>query len=126
MISKQVITEEVLLFLKEHDLFPEQVEWIQAGRNSRVWCIESNGNPLALKEYFWHPHDRRDRLGSESRFLSFLQRHTNLPIPQVIVVQKKYNLGLYSWLLGNSVKEITEDYIEQCAKFIALVNECRL
>jgi thiamine kinase-like enzyme len=121
----EAVPEEALPFLKQQGICPERQERIQMGRNSRVWLIESGGTRWILKEYFRHPQDPRNRLHSESAFISFLNRF-HLPVPQVVSVDHRNSLGLYTWLEGVPVTQITEEHIAQCSTFIEKINEVHM
>ena len=65
-----------------------------SGGNNRLYQLRCSGGIYALKQYFSHPGDRRDRLGAETAFLRHLEREgvTGVPVvlarrPEVPVVQ---------------------------------------
>ena len=115
--------EKYLSFLNQQGIHPERITRIGGGRNSRVWCVEEGQNLWALKEYFRHPQDPRDRLKTETNFLKFLNQNSNLGVPRVVGFDEHKNLALYSWLQGQPVKTITEKHLEQCVSFITEINE---
>ena len=125
MSDDESLTDKTHTFLKQLGIEPTQIIRIQAGRNSRVWRVSTRKGHLALKEYFRHPQDPRDRLAAEAGFLRLLNRHTSLRVPQVIAVDEERDLGLYSWLEGKPVEKIKIQYLEQCVAFIAALNQCR-
>ncbi len=116
--------KKFLPFLLKQGIIPEEIDRIRAGRNNRVWCISENKSCWALKEYFQHPQDPRDRLKAESSFLNFINRYNkNLPVPEVVAVDHEKNLGLYTWMNGKPVKKINQKHLEQCVSFIAQFNK---
>lgn len=103
-----------------------QLERIRAGRNSRVWRVDSYaGVSYIIKEYFRHPSDPRDRLSTEYEFLAFLQSQGVSSVPLPLSQDKKAQAALYSYLPGDPVKSIQPYHIQQAAQFIQRVNQAR-
>jgi len=125
MSDDESLRDKTHTFLKQLGIEPTQIIRIQAGRNSRVWRVSNRKRHLALKEYFRHPQDPRDRLAAEAGFLRLLNRYTSLRVLQVIAVDEERDLGLYSWLEGKPVEKIKNQHLEQCVAFIAALNQCR-
>ncbi|MBU6346141.1 MAG: phosphotransferase [Cyanobacteria bacterium REEB494] len=118
------INTAVNRLLNDFGLRDFQLERIRAGRNSRVWRVDSYaGVSYIIKEYFRHPSDPRDRLSTEYEFLAFLQSQglSNVPIP--LAKDPGGNVGLYSYLPGNPVTKIDSNYIQQAAQFILDINQ---
>lgn len=73
------------------------------GRNSQVYRLETEeGRVFALKAYFRHPGDPRDRLGTEFGTLRFLWNHGLRCVPQPLAMEAEAGLGLYEFIGGHA------------------------
>lgn len=74
---------------------------IGGGRNSRVFRLRTaGGRTLALKSYFRHRADPRDRLGTEYDCLRLLRKHGFQNVPQPIAANRKLGFALYEFIDG--------------------------
>jgi hypothetical protein len=119
------LTAAVEDFLLGYGLTNHQAERIQSGRNSRVWRIKHYDAVYILKEYFRHPNDPRDRLSTEYNFLSFLDSQGVTNIPRPLKRHPEMGVALYSCLPGVLISTISEDHIQQAARFIHKINQGR-
>jgi hypothetical protein len=119
------LTAAVEDFLLGYGLTNHQAERIQSGRNSRVWRIKHYDAVYILKEYFRHPNDPRDRLSTEYNFLSFLDSQGVTNIPRPLKRHPEMGIALYSCLPGVLISTISEDHIQQAARFIHKINQGR-
>ncbi|MEW5772158.1 MAG: hypothetical protein AB1916_01420 [Thermodesulfobacteriota bacterium] len=77
-------------------------ERLSGGRNSRVSRMDlADGRRVAVKEYFIHPDDGRDRLGVEFSALAFLRSHGLDCVPAPLA-RDDAGLGVYSWIEGEA------------------------
>src|SRR5438874_2999455 len=77
---------------------------IRAGGNNRIVRIDRRGEPpCAVKIYFRHPADRRDRLGTEFGALSFLWRHGVRMTPQPLAMDPDRGIAVYSFTEGTRI-----------------------
>ena len=120
VISKEILRFLFLQGINEPTLYP-----IKSGRNSRVWRVEDPSGTRILKQYFSNQDDLRERLGTEFKFLRFLDEKDLNNIPKPLSFDIKLNLGLYSWLPGDLVKIIDGEKIKQAASFIIKLNLLR-
>jgi len=83
---------------------PAKAAAIGGGRNSRVFRLEAGDGPrAALKRYFRHPGDPRDRLATEFGALAFCHRH-GLPVPRPLAKDPGMDVALYEWVDGAPVE----------------------
>ncbi len=97
---------------------------IRAGRNSRVWRVESTGRIVVGKEYFQGVGDTRDRLGVEFQFLDFLWKNGVRNIPEPLVTIPECNTGIFSHVSGKRVEQASPEAVEQTAFFIQDIQDC--
>lgn len=98
---------------------------ITAGRNSRVWRIDDPSGQWVLKEYYRHPGDPRDRLATEYGFAAFLQAGDVNGVPRPQGLDRSRGWGLYTYLHGDPVQDVSGDCIAQSADFICRINDLR-
>jgi hypothetical protein len=71
------------------------------GGNNRLYRVETRrGDVFALKAYPRQEGDRRDRLGTELKALSFMRRHGIDQIPGVVAADSQAGYALYEWIEG--------------------------
>jgi hypothetical protein len=93
---------------------------IGGGRNSQVFRLEAaDGHTFALKAYFRHPGDSRDRLGTEFRALKFLWEHGLRSIPKPVALDPENALGLYEFIEGPRPEVPTQNHVEEAFAFLA-------
>lgn len=95
---------------------PLQAERIRAGRNSEVWRLSNGDGQWILKNYF--EDDRRDRLGTEYRFLSFLEDAGVSRVARPLGIEPAERRALYSFLPGKRPVAITADHVTQSVAFL--------
>lgn len=78
------------------------LEPLKGGRNSRVWLLRGNGQNWVGKQYFCHPNDHRDRLGTEFGALRFLRAHAMVQVPEAIAYDRAAGMAVYSFLSGQA------------------------
>lgn len=96
------------------------------GGNNRVHVLKDGGLWL-LKEYFHHPDDPRDRLGTEFAFLTYLCDQGIRQIPKPYGQDRQLHLGLYEYIDGSAPEpdSLTDKDIVQAASFIKSINAQR-
>lgn len=81
------------------------VERIGGGRNSRIFKLTlADGPPLALKAYFRHPGDNRDRLRTEFGAFEFLWRHGVRNVPQPVAADPARSWAAYEFIEGERIE----------------------
>lgn len=92
---------------------------IGGGRNSRVYRLDmGQGRSYALKAYFRHPGDTRDRLGVEFQALSFLWEQGLCCLPEPLALDREQGLGLYGFLAGERPLPPTDSEVDLAARFL--------
>jgi hypothetical protein len=116
----------VAAFCAAHGVLPPVIaQPLRTGRNSEVQRLQHAGGLSLLKRYFQHPADRRDRLGTEFRFLSLCQQHGLVHVPQALAMDRELNCALYSFLPGQRPAVPHSGHIAQAAQFILALNGLR-
>lgn len=96
------------------------------GRNSEVWRLSNPDGDWILKNYCQHGNGGWDRLGTEFCFLKLLRdtgMGDNTPVP--LRMDRELFCALYSFLPGDRIQTITNDFISQAARFINDINQLR-
>lgn len=82
------------------------------GGNNRAWRLETNKEPLFLKQYFRSDKDRRDRFGTELSFLSYTWSLGVRCIPQPLAANRADLIALFVFIDG---KRISQEQVDRCA-----------
>lgn len=117
-IGNRLLSENVLL-----------AEPIAGGRNSQVYrLVVSGSRSYALKAYFQHTSDSRDRLETEFSGLNFLWENGIRNVPQPIAKDRKQGCAIYEYIDGQHLpyEEITELEIDAAVLFLGSLKELNL
>jgi len=101
---------------------PFNTERIRAGRNSEVLLLRNRQGRWILKHYYQPVSDRRDRLGTEFGFLTFLQENDVCGVPRPLGADRELGYGLYSFLSGTRPDTVVSAHISQAAAFVREIN----
>jgi hypothetical protein len=104
---------------------PFDTERIRAGRNSEVLLLSNQQGRWILKHYYRHASDKRDRLGTEFDFLTFLQDSGVSGTPRPLGADRELACGLYSFLPGRRPSAIASTHISRAAGFVREINQHR-
>jgi hypothetical protein len=75
---------------------------IGGGRNSLVFRLRTaDGRTFALKSYFRHRGDKRDRLGTEFNCLRLLHDHGFTNVPRPMAASRRHGFALYEFIVGS-------------------------
>ena len=111
------------LFCQQYGVLPPlQMERIRAGRNSEVHRISNPHGQWILKNYYQHSSDMRDRLGTEFRFLTYLEKRGASAVARPLGMDYAVNCGLYTFLPGRRPVTIAPSHISQAVDFIKTIN----
>lgn len=91
---------------------------LHGGANNRVYKVETQTGPFALKVYPHLAEDLRDRLGAEFDGLTFLNSHNINGVPKAIACDRNGGLGLYEWIEGEAIVAPGVDDIDAAADFV--------
>lgn len=95
------------------------------GGNNRIYRLQCQGGRFALKEYFSHPGDRRDRLGAECGILRYLESAHIGNVPRCIHYDTRDQLALFSWLDGARPDVVTVRHVQSAGALFARMNAQR-
>lgn len=97
------------------------------GGNNRIYLVETGARTYVLKEYFRHPGDTRDRLGSEFALAKFAWTNGLRCIPEAIACDTTEGLGLFGFIEGEQILPgtLSRTDISQARAFIASLNRFR-
>jgi len=70
------------------------------GGNNRLYRVDTDAGPLAVKRYLRQDGDSRDRLATEFQALAFLGGHGVTEVARAIAADQAAGLGIYSWIEG--------------------------
>src|SRR5438874_13649421 len=77
---------------------------IGGGRNSRVYrAVDHTSHRVALKVYFRHANDDRNRLATEFSSLAFLWERGFRNVPHPIGADPEMNLAVYEYIEGEKI-----------------------
>lgn len=96
------------------------------GGNNRLYRLDTDQGPVALKLYPATQGDSRDRLGAESGALAFLGRHGVGPVPRVLATDRAANLALYQWIEGEPPARPAPAQVAAAADFAARLKDLRV
>ncbi|MGH7075636.1 MAG: phosphotransferase [Stellaceae bacterium] len=102
-------------------------EPIKGGGNNRVFRIEANGRVAALKIYFHHAEDGRDRLGTEYAFARFAWDSGLRMLPEPIAANFEHRMALYEFIPGRRLapKELDAAAVGEALAFFTALNRNR-
>jgi hypothetical protein len=79
-------------------------ERIGGGRNSQVYRVDADGGQrFALKVYFRHAADKRDRLATEFGSFTYLWRHGIQEVPRPLAVDTDLGWAVYQFIEGERI-----------------------
>ncbi len=110
--------------LMASSVLPAPVDDIQAvggGRNSRVYRVTlGNLRARALKVYFRHASDNRNRMRTEFTGLSFLWRNGIRNVPEPVIASEEHGCAVYSWIEGRKFEsaDVTAADIDSATFFL--------
>lgn len=97
------------------------VSELGSGNNSRVFKIDTASHAFALKKY--PKTDDRDRLGAEVAAVRFFERNRIERTPRLVATEPVARFGLFTWLEGSPVSELSESEIVEFAAFQIALDE---
>lgn len=100
---------------------------VAGGGNNRLYRLETLNGPLALKAYFHHPLEPRDRLRSEFAFVEFCWAQGLRWTPRPVACDAQQRLALYEFVEGRRLAagQVRARHVRQAMDFFAAVNEHR-
>ena len=94
------------------------------GGNNRLWRIECASGRYAAKSYFRHPADPRDRLATESSFLTYARDAGLEEVPDIIGCDNAAGIAVYEWIDGirPGREQIGAEHVMAAARFFRALN----
>ncbi len=129
MIQKQFqkVAESAESLLRKAGISAEvrSVNLANAGGNNRIYRIETDESFFALKEYFRHEGDLRDRLGAEFSFLTYAYKVSPDAVARPIAEDRQLAIALYEFIIGRTIlpDTIGENEIDAAIKFFSALND---
>ncbi|MEM7164860.1 MAG: aminoglycoside phosphotransferase family protein [Planctomycetota bacterium] len=112
-------------FARMHGFDPATCKQVPGGRNNRVYRVEAtDGAPAALKLYFQHPEDHRDRWHSEATFLDYATGRGIAAVPRVIARERTVAATLLEWIDGDAMTTamLRPSHVEAAVALLADLN----
>ena len=96
----------------------------KAGGNNRTYRLETSVGAFAIKEYFRHEGDSRDRLATEFGFLRYAAKVAPGMAPAPLAMDSACGHALYEFIEGHSYKqgEITWAQVGSAVSFFNALN----
>lgn len=106
----------------------ERVSLANAGGNNRLYKVETASAIYALKQYFRHSGDTRDRLSSEFSFLAYASQVTGYCVPKPFSKDELEGLALYQFLVGEPLKptDIGDAEVKAAIEFFTALNNAEV
>lgn len=106
------------------DARPETVTLCIGGGNNRIYRVETAAGIFAVKQYFRHQGDNRDRLATEYAFLAYANVATPETTPRPYACNPEAGLALYEFVEGRSfhVGEIGIAQVDAAIQFFRALN----
>ncbi len=97
---------------------------LAGGRNNRVYSVETDTGPLALKLYFSDVRDTRDRLGAEWNFITHAWSRGLRNLPEPLACEAAEHAGLFGFVPGRKLaaSELTPVHVDAAIDFVLAVN----
>jgi hypothetical protein len=114
--------------LRERGIMPDApLTPLKEGGNNQVFRLKGAQGDYALKHYFQHAGDTRDRFNTERVFYTLLWNNGVRQIPEPCGWDAESRLGLFSFVEGTKLRvgEVSQDYVEQSLEFIRKINALR-
>lgn len=94
------------------------------GGNNRTYRMDTSAGPFALKQYFRHEGDARDRLASEFSFLAYAAKAVPGLAPIPLAMDAANGIALHEFVEGSPYKpeEITWEQVRHAAHFFRALN----
>lgn len=103
---------------------PFDATLMRGGNNNQIYRVDTPRRVLALKVYFSHRGDARNRLRHEFGFLSYLWGAGIRSVPEPYAADPDGNLALYEFVAGDTVNSrgVTLDDVEAAGAFYRAIN----
>ena len=119
-VFKQTETDDIAMYVEKGiNKKVKSVQIIKGRGNSSVYKIEMNsGQEYAGKFYPDPTFDDRDRLAKETKACRFLHSYGIKSVPEHVWSDTNLNFGLFEWINGKEIVEITDEDVNRAAEFV--------
>lgn len=124
-MQPEILSREVSALLGLPGAAPApRIEPLAAGGNNRVFLATAGDRKYAVKVYFRHPSDRRDRLHAEYTFLQCAAGAGIDCVPRPVACDARHGIGVYEYIDGDKLAaaEIRAEHVDSAAKFFSDLN----
>jgi hypothetical protein len=103
---------------------PESVTPCTRGGNNRIYRVETAAGVFAVKQYFRHADDTRDRLAAEDAFLAYANTAAPGATPRLYACDREAGLTLLEFVEGRPIRngEIGEAHVDAAIAFFRDLN----
>jgi hypothetical protein len=94
------------------------------GGNNRVYLAQAGAQRYAVKHYFVHSTDPRDRLGAEYAFLEYAKAIGLHCVPQPVACSRTDHVAIYEFIDGRKLEtaQLSQLHVEQALAFLRELN----
>lgn len=105
----------------------EELIPLAGGANNRLLAVRAAEGSAALKIYFHHAHDPRDRLAAEWGFSTFVWQAGLREVPRPLAVDRQARLALYELAPGRRLEpgQVTAAHVVAASRFVSRLNRQR-
>jgi Phosphotransferase enzyme family len=99
----------------------DALEEVGGGRNSRVYrMVVRPSKAFALKAYFRHASDKRDRMRTEFDSLCFLWENGLRNIPKPVIASPEHDFAIYHWIEASKIglQDVSDEAIRAATCFL--------
>jgi hypothetical protein len=93
----------------------------QGGGNSKVYCVEADGMPWAVKSYPLYAPNQRDRLAAELMTYQFLNQQNVPCVPRLKTASETERWLVMSWIEGVVPTKFLESDVDQAIQFLRVI-----
>jgi len=124
-VFNQIKTSDIAAYIEKGlNKKVKSTQIIKGRENSSVYKIKmKSGIEYAGKLYPDPIFDDRDRLAKETSAYRFLHSNEIKTVPKNIWSDTNLNFGLFEWINGKEIVEITDDHVNRAAEFVASLTE---
>lgn len=100
---------------------------VKEGGNNQVFRLKGVSGDLAVKRYFQHAGDTRDRFSTERAFYTLLWENGVREIPEPCGWDAELRVGLFAFVEGTKLgaEEVRREHVEQSLEFVKRINALR-
>ncbi len=103
----------------------EEIVALRAGGNNRTYRVETSGTRYAVKHYFQHRRDPRNRLQAEYAFLTYAVQAGITAVPRPLAQDADSGMALYEYIDGYPLQpdEIGKAEVDAAIRLFLALNQ---